>query len=252
MSKATKSEATRPEFTVERSAPKNYRVPENAPTPPKFRTILCDAPWEKGGGSRSGYGGAIKHYNLMSLERIKELPVPELAADDAHIYMWCLDGNVDEAIECIRHWGFRFIGLYHWIKPKSSLGRYFRVSAETCVFGVKGKLPAQSHRELNFTIAYPGEHSEKPRGFISAVERVSPGPYCELFCRKRPASNRSDWWCWGNGVLASDYKKAGADFVVPGFPVPKYSFEDEPKPIAGAKDGAKDGTGPVNAEGSEK
>lgn len=219
---------------VERSAPLKCRVPDNIPTPPRFKTIICDAPWDKNMCSRSGYGGAIKHYDLMSVERIKELPVDRLAAKDSHIYMWCLSSNVDQAIDVIRHWGYRFITTIKWVKPKMGCGNYWRSASELCVFGVKGKLPPLSKSEIDWFIAYPtGKNSEKPRLFISKVENVSPGPYLELFARRRPASNRSDYWCWGNEVEKSDYKSAGADIFIPGFPVPKYSFENTSTPVRG-------------------
>ena len=70
-------------------------------------------------------------------------------------------------------------------------------------------------------IGYPTQHSEKPREFTSVVERLSDGPYLELFCRRRPASNEK-WYCWGNET------ENGADIYIPDYPVPKYSFE-EPK-----------------------
>ena len=46
-----------------------------------------------------------------------------------------------------------------------------------------------------FEWARKGGHSAKPDAFIDMVERVSPGPYVELFCR-RP---RLGWDSWGYG-----------------------------------------------------
>ena len=43
------------------------------------------------------------------------------------------------------------------------------------------------------------------------VERVSPGPYLELFARRR----RHGWTAWGNEI--------DSDVAIPGYPVPKYS-----------------------------
>lgn len=37
-------------------------------------------------------------------------------------------------------------------------------------------------------------HSEKPEAFLDVVERVSPGPYLEMFARR----NRLGWDTWGN------------------------------------------------------
>lgn len=206
---------------IQNAAPPVERVPENIPPIPKFRTIVADPPWSKNQTSRDGkYGGAINHYSLMSLERIKQMPVAELADENAHLYLWVTEGNVDEGLEVVKAWGFRYITMFHWIKPKMGVGNYLRTASETCIFAVRGKLPPKCKNQINWLIDYPTAlHSEKPRSFTSIVERVSPGPYLELFCRKRPASS-AKWYCWGNQT------EGGADIYMPGYPVPKYSFEE--------------------------
>ena len=203
---------------IEKVAPVNYRVPKNIPQTPKFRTIVADPPWTHNQTSAGSYGGALGHYDLMSLERIMQMPVAEMADENAHLYLWVTNGNIDEGLEVIKAWGFRYITMFHWIKPKMGVGNYLRNASETCLFAVRGKLPPKNRTQINWLIGYPTEHSEKPREFTSIVERVSPGPYLELFCRKRPAS-RENWFCWGNET------EGGADIFIPGYPVQKYSFE---------------------------
>lgn len=185
---------------------------------PKFRTIVADPPWQKNQSAGGSYGGAIKYYDLMSLERIKDMPVASLADDNAHLYLWVTNSNIDEGLEVVKAWGFRYITMFHWIKPKLGVGNYLRNASETCIFAVRGKLQPKCRNQINWLIGYPTAHSEKPCEFISIVERVSPGPYLELFCRKRPASTER-WYCWGNET------ENGADLFIPGYPVPTYSFE---------------------------
>lgn len=208
---------------IEKMAPVNYRVPENIPPIPKFRTIVADPPWTKNqtsGGSKN-YGGAINHYSLMSLDRIKEMPIADLADENAHLYLWVTNGNIDEGLEVMKAWGFRYITKIEWLKPRLGIGNYWRNSSESCLFGVRGKLPPKCHTQINWFIDYPTPiHSEKPRLFISMVEKVSPGPYLELFCRRRPASAEK-WYCFGNET------EGGADIYIPGYPVPKYSWEQD-------------------------
>lgn len=43
------------------------------------------------------------------------------------------------------------------------------------------------------------------------IERVSPGPYLELFARR----HRPGWDVWGNEI--------DSDIYIPGYPVPEYS-----------------------------
>ena len=207
---------------IERKVPDGYPVPRNIPTPPKFRTIVADPPWSKNQG---GKYGAINHYSLMSLDRIKDMPVAELADENAHLWLWVTNGNIDEGLEVIKAWGFTYRSMFLWIKPRMGLGTYLRNSSEVCLFATRGKAPVMFKGQMNWALMpVTRVHSEKPREMISIIERVSPGPYCELFCRKRPASSER-WWVWGNEVGASEYQKAGADFFIPGYPVPKYSFD---------------------------
>ncbi len=209
---------------VEKKAPEHYRVPVNIPPHPKFRTILADPPWSRhqtGGGKK--YGGAIKHYSLMSTERIKAMPVADLADKDAHLYLWVTNSNIDEGLEVMKAWGFRYVSKIDWNKIRAGLGFYWRNATESCLFGVRGKLPPLSRSQTNYMIEYATKHSEKPRIFIPKLEAVSPGPYLELFCRKRPAS-REKWWCWGNET------EGGADIFIPGYPVSKYSWEKDSQP----------------------
>ncbi len=207
---------------VQKAAQEEHRIPENIPTIPKFRVIVADPPWTKNMTGSGKYGAAIKHYDLMSLERIKALPVKYLVADDAYIFLWVMNGNVDQGIEVLEAWGFTYVTMYHWIKPKMGMGNHLRNASESCLVGIRGRIKPLCRTQINWMIGYPTAHSEKPREFISVVERLSDGPYLELFCRMRPASNKK-WYCWGNET------EGGADLYIPGYPVPTYSFEQNIK-----------------------
>jgi N6-adenosine-specific RNA methylase IME4 len=79
------------------------------------------------------------------------------------------------------------------------LGQYFRGVTESCLFGIRGQLPyrttAEGKRAQGRTgfHAPRGEHSAKPEQLRQMVERVSHGPYLEMFAR-RPAEG---WDLWG-------------------------------------------------------
>jgi N6-adenosine-specific RNA methylase IME4 len=53
-------------------------------------------------------GGAIDHYNTMSLEDIKDLSVKELAEDNAVLFMWATAPLLEEAFEVVNAWGFKY------------------------------------------------------------------------------------------------------------------------------------------------
>ena len=47
---------------------------------PKFRVITCDCPWSV---NQQGNYGAIKHYNLMTQEELKNMPIADLCEGNA-------------------------------------------------------------------------------------------------------------------------------------------------------------------------
>ena len=58
-------------------------------TPTTFTTILADPPWPAQSGER--------HYQTMSLDQIKALPVGDLAAENAHLWLWTTNALLREA-----------------------------------------------------------------------------------------------------------------------------------------------------------
>ncbi len=55
----------------------------------KYSTILADPPWSI---NQKGKRGAVMHYQLMSLEDIKNMPVVDLAEENAHLWLWIPNG----------------------------------------------------------------------------------------------------------------------------------------------------------------
>jgi N6-adenosine-specific RNA methylase IME4 len=138
------------------------------------------------------------HYPTMTPPEIKALPVKEWVADNAHLYLWVTNLKLHEAraFEIVEAWGFRYVTMLTWHKLGApGMGWYFRGDTEHVLFGVRGKAPIEpAIRESNHFAARRGDHSAKPDRFYELVERVSPGPYLELFARRR----RYGWDVWGN------------------------------------------------------
>ena len=76
------------------------------------------------------------------------------------------------------------------------MGNYWRSSHELLLFGVKGFLPFQVHAERSWHLAKRTVHSTKPDSIRELIERVSPGPYLELFGRRTVPG----WTVFGNQV----------------------------------------------------
>ena len=176
--------------------------------PGGFATILVDPPWPLQGGE--------KHYRTMSLTRILALPVGALAARDAHLWLWTTNALLPTAYEVAEAWGFTVRSPLTWVKFRLGLGgRYqLRNATEQLLFCTRGKAPLGSRSQPTWFNAPVTEHSRKPAEQFAIIERVSPGPYLELFARRRPESNQP-WAVWGDQVAS--------DIRIPGFAVPRYS-----------------------------
>lgn len=161
----------------------------------KFATIVIDPPWDWGDeGDINQLGRAKADYATMPIGDIERLPVPDLADEDCHLYLWITNRSLPKGFRLIESWGFRYITCLTWIKPSPGMGNYFRGSTEQILFAVKGSQPLR-RKDVGtwFSADRPGGHSTKPDEFFRLVESCSPGPYAELFQRK----NREGWFGWG-------------------------------------------------------
>ncbi len=184
-----------------------------------YRTILADPPWQERGSGKIKRG-ADRHYGLMPSHEIALIPVSRWAATNAHLYLWVTNNFLPDGLYVMACWGFRYVTKIDWFKGDISdlqpveamrdsdlqmgIGQYFRGVTESCLFGIRGHLPYQSHdgkRAQGRTgfHAPRGEHSAKPETLRRMAERVSPGPRLEMFAR-RPAPG---WDLWGNQAPAS-------------------------------------------------
>ncbi len=185
-----------------------------------YVTLMADPPWNEAGGGKVKRG-ADRHYPLMKTRDICALPARDWVAPNAHCYIWVTNNFLEDGLQVMAAWGFRYVTTITWFKSKRSedddifddrgcfgadanlqvgLGQYFRGCTEPCLFGVRGQVPYRTTAEGKRAQGRTGfhaprtEHSEKPAKFRQIVERVSPGPYLEMFARK-PAPG---WDVWGN------------------------------------------------------
>ena len=77
-------------------------------------------------------------------------------------------------------------------------------------------MPRKVYGQPNWLFAPLQDHSHKPEEQFAIIERLSHGPYLELFARRRPTSACPEQWdVWGNEIAS--------DLYIPGYPVPQYS-----------------------------
>jgi N6-adenosine-specific RNA methylase IME4 len=179
----------------------------------RFGTILADPPWQfqNKTGKVAPEHRRLSRYATLTLEDIAALPLGEVAAEVAHLYLWVPNALLPEGISVMRAWGFRYKSNLVWHKVRKDggsdgrgVGFYFRNVTELVLFGVRGKNArtlAPGRRQVNLLATRKREHSRKPDEQYEIIEACSPGPYLELFAR----GTRKGWATWGNQA-ADDYR----------------------------------------------
>jgi N6-adenosine-specific RNA methylase IME4 len=172
------------------------------------RTILADPPWRFSNqtGKIAPEHRRLHRYHTMKLEQICALPVADLCAATAHLYLWCPNALLPEGLAVMKAWGFTYKSNVVWHKVRKDggshgrgVGFYFRNVTELILFGVKGKNArtlAPGRRQVNLLATRKREHSRKPNEFYDIVEACSPGAFLELFARKP----RPGWTVWGDSA----------------------------------------------------
>jgi N6-adenosine-specific RNA methylase IME4 len=173
----------------------------------KFGTILIDPPWRFRNltGKVGPEHRRLYRYPTMGLEEIAALPIDKLGSTKSHLYLWCPNALLLEALSIMKIWGFDYKTNIVWFKVRKDggpdgrgVGFYFRNVTELLLFGSKGGLRTlkPGRTQVNIVIARKQEHSRKPEVVYDLIQRCSPGPYLELFARERVPG----WTQWGDEV----------------------------------------------------
>jgi N6-adenosine-specific RNA methylase IME4 len=171
-----------------------------------YRTILADPPWRfvNRTGKMAPEHRRLARYRTMTVAEIAALPVADLAAPVAHLYLWVPNALLPWGLEVLTAWGFEYKSNIIWHKLRKDggsdgrgVGFYFRNVTEMLLFGVRGKNArtlAPGRRQVNYLGSRKREHSRKPDEQYDLIEACSPGPYLELFAR----GTRKNWDAWGH------------------------------------------------------
>jgi N6-adenosine-specific RNA methylase IME4 len=180
-----------------------------------FRVAIADPGWRFGTWSARGREKcADKHYRCEEIAQIAALPVGELMAPDAVLFLWVLQTHFPAALQLIEAWGFEYKTVgFVWIKmpkswsadalplrirPRTGLGFYTRSNSEQCWIARRGNGCARLDRGVDQVIYAPvREHSRKPDEVRARIERLfGDVPRIELFAREQ----RPNWCAWGEQV----------------------------------------------------
>jgi N6-adenosine-specific RNA methylase IME4 len=164
----------------------------------KFGTIYADPPWPyQNQATRSATSGIYKPGEWrMSLEDLCNIPIQELTTERAHLHLWTTNAFLFDAKTVLEAWGFEYKSVFVWVKPQIGIGNYWRVSHEFLLLGVKGAQTFMDRTQKSWEELPRGKHSQKPEEIADKIQKVSPGPYLELFARR----GRKMWTVWGNEI----------------------------------------------------
>lgn len=106
-------------------------------TDKKYDIIYADPPWlyrdTLGGNAKMG----AMPYPCMTQDEIKNLPIHNLAAKDSVLFLWATMPKLQEALDTIKAWGFKYkTCAFCWVKqnPKSGghICRTWALGAREC------------------------------------------------------------------------------------------------------------------------
>jgi N6-adenosine-specific RNA methylase IME4 len=186
---------------------------ENFPTK-KYDIIYADPPWDYKGhrqhSKKDQTGGAISHYDTVTVKNLAELPVGSIANDNALLFMWTSSPHLDQAIWLGRQWGFRFTTVaFVWDKQRVNPGYYTMSQCEICLVFKRGRIPTpRGCRNIRQYVPHRREsHSKKPDEVRDRIRQMFPTQSAiELFA----TNTYENWDTWGDGLSQTNLCKETA------------------------------------------
>tara|TARA_R100001244_G_C5111313_1_gene121243 strand:+ start:33 stop:590 length:558 start_codon:yes stop_codon:yes gene_type:complete len=174
----------------------------------EYNIIYADPPWsyrDKRNTHKRICGGALSHYETLTMEEIYNLPIKEISAENCYLFLWVTFPNLIDCVKTFDYWGFTYKTLgFSWVKlnkinkkPFFGIGYYTKSNAEVCLLGIKGKVKPKSNFVSSVIMEPRDKHSKKPsivRDKI--VELCGDLPRIELFARQKIEG----WDSWGKEI----------------------------------------------------
>ena len=162
----------------------------------KYRVIYADPPWSYGDKLTINYGAAENHYPLMTISELCDMPVKDIADDNAILFMWVTSPLLEESFAVINAWGFKYKASFVWDKVKHNMGHYNSVRHEFLLIATKGSCQPENQKLFDSVVSEERtEHSAKPDAFRNIIETLYPSASkVELFARQQ----HEGWSVWGN------------------------------------------------------
>lgn len=171
-----------------------------------FDVIYADPAWKYASrGARGGKYGELD-YNVMENASLADLPVGDIAARDAALFMWTTSPFMPDALALGEKWGFNYIRVDKvWAKIHGTgsrhgvVGPWGLTDVEFLLLFARGKMCSKQAVTNQYTMAwpeeYPGKHSAKPAAFRDQIRNRFPrAARVELFARE----SYPGWFAWGD------------------------------------------------------
>ena len=165
----------------------------------RYGVVYGDPPWRWEAWSReTGLDRSAESiYPTMTLDAIKAIDIPSIAANDSVLFLWATFPALPQALEVMAAWGFVYKTGLPWVKDRTGTGYWFWNQSELLLVGTRGKIPAPAPgTQWDGLIEAPvREHSRKPDKAYDLIEAYFPTlPKIELFARIA----RPGWSRWGS------------------------------------------------------
>lgn len=172
-----------------------------------YGCLMIDPPHDfKRYDGKSGVATVSKKqpYPTMTTAEICAIPVGQFLATHAAVFVWTNDSLPPSTVERYAEaWGLTFFtsNVFIWNKLAMGMGYASRKECETVTLLVKGKPKRKSMgvRQL-ITERRRRPNSRKPEAIYRRIEALYPGPYLEMFARRRYPG----WDAFGNETDALD------------------------------------------------
>lgn len=171
----------------------------------RHSVVLADPPWDYGMPNDRSASRIIPHnqYPTMAIDAICDMPVPDIAAADSMLFMWCPTSLLPDGLKVMAAWGFDYSTNWVWHKAGGKLncgGGTATIHHELLLVGKRGAgliIADKKARESSVFIAPVTVHSAKPAVVHERLEALYPEvSRIELFSRAR----RAGWTMYGNQV----------------------------------------------------
>lgn len=160
-----------------------------------FNVIYADPPWQFANAGLSE--SADSYYKTMPTEEICNMNVKSLCCGNTVLFLWATNAMLEDALEVIKRWGFKYKSNIVWVKDKGpSIGWFVKSKHELLLIATRENNNHPKQKPSSWINLKPSKHSKKPDFFNDLIMSMYDGPYLELFARNK----KDKWEAWGNEI----------------------------------------------------